>query len=41
MVDTISDPTYPSSYVNDSVQETEIVSQRSISIVGVPTNDPR
>lgn len=32
MVDTISDPSYPSSYVNDSVQETVIVS-RSIYIM--------
>lgn len=41
MVDTISDPSYPSSYVNDSVQGTEIVSQRSIStVVCMPTNDP-
>lgn len=34
MVDTISDPSYPSSYVNDSVQGTEIVSQPFIFIVG-------
>jgi len=36
MVDTISDPSYPSSYVNDSVQGTEIASWcRSIFIIGV------